>query len=182
MDNQNTAAQQGQKNGHINANATRLGAQPAAPAQPEREAVRQRLSFSLHELTTLTIRLAHVLAEEVDCLEEMRVRDIEKLQAEKTRLTRVITAMKQEIERVHGYEDYFRPEEKEEFRRVAAVFEEVLEENRQRLLVAKSLNEQMVQAIADVVCEEAARAGYNQKGKNGMDRSMTPSVTLNKTI
>lgn len=173
---QNETAQQ--TNGHINARAVRLGGAPAQPA-----ATRPRLSFQLHDLTTLTVRLAHVLAEEVDCLEQMRVKQIEKLQDEKTRLTRTIAAMKKEIEQVPDYSEYFSEEEKGEFRRVAEVFAEVLEENRQKLLVAKSLNEQVVHAIADVIREESSRAGYNQRGKTGSaNRDGTPSVTLNKTI
>lgn len=167
-------------NGHVNAKATKLGAQMAQQHHPVDEA--QGFPITLSDLTALTIRLARVLAEEVDLLSQMKVKDIGELQEEKTRLSRTIGLMKGELERNPSVMESFTEDEKESFRQVSSVFDTVLEENRRRLLVAKEVNMQVVQAISDVVREEAQRAGYNRRGSNGMNRALAPSVSLNKTI
>lgn len=167
-------------NGHINVKATKLGAQMAQQQDPVDEG--QSFPISLSDLTALTIRLARVLAEEVDCLAHMKIKDIEVLQEEKTRLARTIGLMKGELERNPSVIETFTEDEKESFRQVSSVFDTVLEENRRRLLVAKEVNMSVVQAISDVVREEAQRAGYNRRGGNGMNRALAPSVSLNKTI
>lgn len=167
-------------NGHINAKASKLGAQFAQPSDSADEA--QSFPISLSDLTALTIRLARVLAEEVDCLAQMKVKDIADLQEEKMRLARTIGLMKGELERNPSVVESFTAEEIESFQQVSSVFDRVLEENRRRLMVAKEINFNVVQAISDVVREEAQRAGYNRRGGNGMNRALSPSVSLNKTI
>lgn len=165
--------------GHINANAVRLGGGSPAASPAEEDLP---MSMTLGDLTALTVRLARVLAEEVDLLEQMKIKEIENLQEEKNRLTRSIAVMKKELERLPSLTEKFLPDEVEAFRKVAAVFGHVLEENRRKLMAAKEINLSMVRAIADVIREEAQRNGYNRKGINGTNRALSPSISLNKTI
>lgn len=165
-----------QTQGHINPNATRLGRQ----ASPEDNA--PRIQVNLHDLTSLIIRLAQILAQEVDALENMRIKEIEGMMEDKNRLVRTIAAMKRELDRTPDFLDNCHPEEVESFRKVSRIFEHIMNENHRKLLVAKEINGSIVQAISEAVREEALRTGYNRKGKSGVDRDLTPSVSLNKTI
>lgn len=140
------------------------------------------ISVKLPDMIAITARLAQILAEEVDCLDEMRIRDIEALQAEKRRLTRTLEAMKREVERRPEIRDGFTAEDIETFHDVSTIFDEVLQENHRKLLVAKEINFRVVQAISDVVKEEMVRHGYNQLGTTSQQRVGAPSISLNKTI
>lgn len=143
---------------------------------------RPKTPVKLPDMIAITARLAQILAEEVDCLDEMRIRDIEALQDEKRRLTRTLEAMKREVERRPEIRETFEPEDIETFHEVSVIFDEVLQENHRKLLVAKEINFRVVEAISDVVKEEMVRHGYNQQGTTAPQRGRTPSVSLNKTI
>lgn len=143
---------------------------------------RDRKPVDLHDMIAVTTRLAQILAEEVDCLDEMRISDIEELQDEKRKLSRTLELMKREVERRPDIKRSFQPEDIAVFHQVSEIFEEVLQENHRKLLIAKEINFRVVQAISDVVCEENVRTGYNRRGKAGEARDGAPSISLNKTI
>lgn len=153
-----------------------------AAARMHMQGGRGRQPVELRDMIAVTTRLAQILAEEVDCLDEMRVHDIEKLQDEKRKLSRTLELMKREIERRPDIRRGFVAEEVEVFRQVSEIFDEVLQENHRKLLIAKEINFRVVQAISDVVREESVRAGYNRRGAADGHRDATPSVSLNKTI
>ena len=152
-----------------------------AVAQMRMENGGVRTQLSLPDMIGVTARLAQVLAQEVDCLNEMRVRDMEKLQDEKRQLMRTLMIMKREIDRRPELKATFSEADKASFAQVAEIFHTVLQENHRKLLVAKEINLQVVQAISDVVKEEVMQSSYNQGGYHGTRRD-TPSVSLNKTI
>ena len=62
------------------------------------------------------------------------------------------------------------------------VFNDILEENHRKLLIAKEINGKVVQAITAVVKETSMSRVYDGKGTTGKQPYMTLSVTLNKTI
>lgn len=146
------------------------------------EGGRTRTPVNLPDMIAIVARLAQLLAEEVDCLDEMRITDIEALQEEKRRLSRTLEMMKREVERRPEIKNSFAPEDVAVFHEVSAIFDEVLQENHRKLLVAKEINLRVVQAISDVVKEEVVRQSYNQRGNKGVMRGAVPSVSLNKTI
>lgn len=162
--------------------AVEVGSAARARMQRSEGGTRPRNPIDLQDMIAITSRLAHILAEEVDCLDEMRISDIEKLQDEKRRLSRTLEVMKREVERRPELRQSFAAEDIEVFRQVSEIFNEVLQENHRKLLVAKEINFRVVQAISDVVCEESMRNGYNQRGLTGGHRDSTPYVSLNKTI
>lgn len=155
---------------------------PAAQMHMDGADSRGRQPVQLGDMIAVTARLAQILAEEVDCLDEMRIADIEKLQDEKRRLGRTLEAMKREVERRPELKNTFALEEIETFREVSEIFNEVLHENHRRLLVAKEINFRVVQAISDVVREESQRTGYSRRGTQAESRDKAPSISLNKTI
>lgn len=141
-----------------------------------------RTPVKLPDMIAITARLAQLLAEEVDCLDEMRIHDIEDLQEEKRRLSRTLEVMKREVERRPEIKETFAEEDVEAFNEVSEIFNEVLQENHRKLLVAKEVNFRVVQAISDVVKDEMQRHGYDMRGTKGVMRDTAPSISLNKTI
>lgn len=138
--------------------------------------------FTLKDVIAVTARLAQLLAQEVDLLNEMRVKDIEKVQDEKQRLTRSLVLMRRELDRRPDLLKSEDPEDMQVFKQVAEIFEHVLHENNRKLMLAKEINHRVVQAISDVVQEETMRAGYNKRGMNSRQLHATPSISLNQTI
>lgn len=139
-------------------------------------------NFKMQDVITLTARLAQLLAEEVDLLGDMKVKRIEALQQEKIFLTNALDAQRKLIERHPYMMDTIPSRDKKDLEEVAAVFENILEENHRKLLMAKEINHKVVQAITDVVKETTQSRTYNGSGYTGMAAFNTLSVTLNKTI
>lgn len=160
-----------------NADAVNVGAAARVKMEGGQQPVVQ-----LADIIAVTARLAQVLAEEVDLLDAMRIRDMEGLQEEKRKLIRSLTMMKRELDRQPDAKANFAPGDVQAFHQVSQIFNEILQENHRRLLVAKEINLQVVQAIADVVKEESERAGYSRKGGKKMGKDAPPSISLNETI
>ena len=137
--------------------------------------------LSVPNVIAMTARLAQVLAEEADFLEQMKIQDVRKLQQEKMQLTKALEIQKKVIEETPEALDDISSEEREELRAVVNIFDEILEENHRRLLIAKQVNETVVDAIKDVVKKKSSKTTYN--GKGDADRAQdSVSVTLNETI
>lgn len=154
----------------------------AAQARMGRQAKGESVPVNLPDMVAIMARLAQVLAEEVDHLDAMQIKKIEGLQDEKRKLSRTLAIMKRELDRQPELLESTDAEDVAAFQKVARIFDEVLQENHRKLLVAKEINYRVVQAISDVVEEEALRPGYNQRGTKARRRDGTPSVSLNETI
>lgn len=138
--------------------------------------------FKTQDVITITARLAQVLAEEVDLLREMKVRQIAALQQEKIFLTNALEAQRKQIERFPYIKQTIPSQERSDLEEVAEVFEEILAENHRKLMLAKEVNQKIVQAITDVVKETTQSRTYNGSGYAGSAPFSTLSVTLNETI
>ncbi len=138
--------------------------------------------FRINDVVMLTARLAQLLAEEVDLLGDMKVKKIEALQQEKIFLTNALEAQRKLIERHPYILDTIPSRDKKDMEDIAAVFENILNENHRKLLLAKEVNHKIVQAITDVVKETTLSRTYNGNGVTGPAAFNSLSVTLNKTI
>lgn len=138
--------------------------------------------FRAQDVVTLTARLAQLLAEEVDLLGEMKIKKIEELQKEKTFLTNALEAQRRVIERHPYVIDTIPSTDKNDLQKVFEVFQDILEENHRKLLLAKEVNHKVVQAITDVVKETTQSRTYNGSGYTGAAAFNTLSVTLNQTV
>jgi flagellar biosynthesis/type III secretory pathway chaperone len=137
--------------------------------------------INMENVMALTARLAQVLAQEADLLSEMKVKAIEPLQKEKIWLTK---AMELQLRRAQKYPfllEEISEEEREDFAELVNIFDEIRDENHRRLLAAKEVNQQMVDAIADVVNDNSRKGTYTPKGNEDISID-SMSVTLNKTI
>ena len=136
----------------------------------------------MQDVITLTARLAQILAEEVDLLAEMKVSKIEVLQQEKLFLTNALEAQRKLLEKQPHIRETIPSSDKEDLKRVMEVFNDILEENHHKLLLAKEVNYKIVQAITDVVKQSTRSNVYDGRGAAGFAPYETLSVTLNKRI
>lgn len=154
-----------------------MNASVAKPPSPN-----NAIKFSVQDMITITARLAQVLAEEVDCLRDMKVSQIEKLQKEKIFLTNALEAYRKLLDKHPELKKTITPAQRSELEEVSGVFNSVLKENHQRLLVAREVNHRMVQAIRGCVVEQSGHKLYNQRGYSNVPGGRTLSVTLNRQI
>jgi len=138
--------------------------------------------FRMQDVVTVAARLAQVLAEEVDLLKEMKVSKIEALQQEKIFLTNALEAQRRLIEQNPYLRETIPSQDKVDMEEIAEVFQNILEENHRKLLIAKEVNVKVVEAIRDVVRETTQSRTYNGSGYAGTAAFSILSVTLNKTI
>lgn len=134
------------------------------------------------DVITLTARLAQILAEEVDLLSEMKVADIEALQQEKLFLVGALDAHRKLIDQYPYLSETIPSQDKRDLQEVVDVFNDILEENHRKLLLAKEVNHKIVQAITAVVKETTASRVYDGKGATFSAPYETLSVTLDKKV
>ncbi len=142
----------------------------------------QAHQFRLSDVSTLTARLAQILAEEVDLLGAMKVSQIEALQKEKQFLVSALEAQKTLVSRNPHVLDTIPSQDRDEFESLTEVFNDILEENHRRLQQAREVNQSVVKAITKVVKEHAASRYYNSYGVKDIAPKEVISVTLNKKI
>jgi hypothetical protein len=133
-------------------------------------------------VVTLTARLAQILAEEVDLLAEMKISKIEALQQEKIFITNALEAQRKHLDKHPHLRETIPSQDKEDLARVVEVFNDMLEENHRKLMLAKEVNYKIVEAITDVVRQSTQSNVYNGYGATGFAPFETLSVTLNKRI
>jgi hypothetical protein len=154
---------------------------PAAMKADAAEA-KAAAELKIQDVITLTARLAQLLAEEVDLLGEMKVPQIEALQREKLFLVGALEAQRKLIDRNPQIMETIPSQDKKDLQEVVEVFNDILEENHRKLLMAKEINHKIVQAITDVVKQSTRSKVYDGKGTTAQAPYETLSVTLNKTI
>ena len=138
--------------------------------------------LDIKAVITVTARLAQLLAEEVDLLADMKVSKIEALQSEKIFLTNALEAQRRLINKHPNLLETIPSQDKHDLQEMADVFNDILEENHRKLLLARNINHQIVQAITSVVKEHSLSKTYDGQGITGVAPYETLSVTLNQTI
>ncbi len=139
-------------------------------------------SVNTQDIITITARLAQVMAEEVDLLKTMNIKKISALQDEKLFLTQALETHKKVLKRHPELSEQIPSRDKQDLAEVVKVFEDVLEENHRKLQMAREVNQQIVQAIRDVVREQSSTRYYNNNGFTPPSPYSAVSVTLNQTI
>lgn len=136
----------------------------------------------VEDVIHLTARLAQVLAEEADLLEQMQITRVGELQKEKTMLTHALELMKKQLMKQPEALEEIDAQTRDDLQEVIAVFNQILEENYRRLDVARRVNQRVVEAVTDVIAEQNKREGYDQKGQSGGHHDQALSVTLNEKV
>jgi ABC-type Zn uptake system ZnuABC Zn-binding protein ZnuA len=146
---------------------------------PPKETATQELN--IHNLMALTARLAQVLAQEADLLAEMKIKEIEPLQKEKVTIAKAMELQLKRIQKNPHLLDSVHPEDMAEFAELAAIFDDIKQENYKRLMAAREVNQRIVEAITEVVNEQNKKPTYTEEGVNGAQYDSL-SVTLNKKV
>ncbi|MBV8939565.1 MAG: hypothetical protein JO089_06970 [Alphaproteobacteria bacterium] len=133
------------------------------------------------DIVTLTARLAQVLAEEVDSLTAMNLGRVKELQQEKLFLVNALEAHRRQVATYPHLAETIPSHDRRDLEGVVKVFEDILEENHRRLLVAREVNQKIVHAITQVVKENATSAVYGGRGKIGALGADALSITVNHT-
>lgn len=136
----------------------------------------------IHDVITLTARLAQLLAEEVDCLEQMKIKEIEKLQHEKIFITNALEAQKKLLARHPHLRETIPAQDNEDLKRVIDVFNNILAQNHRKLLLAKEVNHKIVSAIKEVVRDHTTSKTYGGDGMTHYAPFETLSITLNNKV
>lgn len=137
--------------------------------------------LNMQDIVTLTARLAQLLAEEVDQLKAMRLEKIRELQEEKQYLTQALEAHRRLLDKHPHLAETIPSRDRADLEGVVTVFQDILQENRRRLLMAREVNHRIVQAVTDVVREAAMSRVYDGRGAAGALGSDALSLTLNQT-
>ncbi|NET71309.1 MAG: hypothetical protein F6K62_10385 [Sphaerospermopsis sp. SIO1G2] len=136
--------------------------------------------MSLEVITLLISRLAQLMAQEVDLLDEMNITALGSLQEEKKALIDALEKQKRLMTRRQRLVDTATDEEYEQLQELVTVFNAVMEENHKRLLVAREVNNRVVQAITEMANEHAKHSYYTHTGERADDPSV--SLSLNRSI
>ncbi len=134
------------------------------------------------ELIMLTARLAQVLAREADYLDEMKISRITELQDEKIRLTNALESIKKQINRNPEILEEISDDQREDLRQVITIFNEILDENYQRLTTARLVNQKVIEAVSEVVCDTAKSDLYDHKGTANPNAVESISLTVNERV
>jgi flagellar biosynthesis/type III secretory pathway chaperone len=138
--------------------------------------------INIPDVITLTARLAQILAEEVDLLAAMKVSKLEALQNEKLFLINALEAQKKRLEKHPEFGDSIPSRDRRDLQEVVDIFNDILEENHRKLLAAKQVNHQIVQAITAVVKDNTRSRSYDSDATHNQSPFATLSVTLDKTV
>lgn len=136
----------------------------------------------MEDVITMTARLAQILAQEADYLEEMQISAIQPLQKEKKLLTDALATLKKQINKHPEILQQIDEQTYQDLKEVITIFNQVLEENYKRLNMARSVNEKVVEAISDVVREHNIKSQYDQHGQSGGTDNPSVSLSLNEKI
>ncbi len=139
-------------------------------------------TIRMQDVMTLTARLAQLLAEEVDLLGGMKLKEIEKLQNEKIFLTNAIDAQRKLIEKSPHLLESIPSTDKHDMEALVEVFNNILAENHRKLLLAKEVNHNIVSAIKSVVKDHTVSKTYSGDGMTHYAAYETMSVTLDRVI
>ena len=131
-------------------------------------------------LILLISRLAQVLGREVDMLEVMDIKGLSSLQHEKIALVDALEKQKKLIARRPEVLNELNDDMRDNLAELLHIFGAVAHENHNRLMVAKEVNQLVVDAIMDTTHENLRRGLYNEKGFHAEENSM--ALSLNKTI
>lgn len=135
----------------------------------------------MDDIIAMTAKLARLLAKEVQYLKERRFNDVEALQDEKIKATEALEGVKKELQLNPEIKEQFTGEEREDFKSVFGIFEQIMVENHERLWVTREVNTMLVEAIREAAEEQIGGMSYDEHGAD--ERStVLPSLKLNEVI
>lgn len=138
-------------------------------------------AINVQEVITLTARLAQLLAEEVDLLGAAKISKIDELQKEKQYLITALENHRRQLDKHPHLVETIPSRDKKDLEAVVQVFQNILEENHRKLLVAREVNKNIVRVITEVVRDSSVSHVYDGQGHVGGMGNEALSITLNHT-
>jgi DNA-binding protein H-NS len=132
--------------------------------------------IDVNVLTLLISRLAQLLAQEADLLDAMDMSAVAAMQDEKIKLVDALEKQKKLLSRRNQLREALSDEQREQLGELISIFEEIMQENYKRLLVAKEVNGRVVQAVKDMANEQARQSFYTENGERAGDPSVCFSL------
>jgi hypothetical protein len=137
-------------------------------------------TMSIEELMESTLRLADLLMEESQCLTEMRVNDIEPLQAEKIALTNLLERYQIRMASDPSFIKAADENKRSELLLLTDDLAFAVEENFRRTSAARAVNSRVMHAIRDVLTEQQSVSTYDRQGQAGHGSNLALSMKLNQ--
>jgi hypothetical protein len=150
--------------------------------QEEDAEVIEYQTLHAEDIISLTARLAQVLAQEADYLEQMQVEKIAPLQEEKVLLTNALALIRKQLPEDGSFLASLDADEAARLREVITVFQAICEENYNRLNMARMVNQRIVEAVTEVVRDKTHPEAYDGKGNAGHGAQEGTALSLDKRI
>jgi seryl-tRNA synthetase len=139
--------------------------------------------LDVETLIHLTTRLAHIMVQEIECLKQMRIKDLANIQAEKGKLINQLEGMRHEMDNHPEWIKELDEETREQLRELNTMFQQILKENMRYLKVAYQVNQDVIGAVRDALLQSSHSVGvYNQRGKDQRPMNQALSMTLNESV
>jgi flagellar biosynthesis/type III secretory pathway chaperone len=137
------------------------------------------------DMIKVITKLSDLLAKENELLDMKQITQVEELQEEKERLTRIMSFFKSEIQKDPSVLGRFPKVQMRELKCVVQIFDRLLNNNYQTLVKARAVNEKVVEAVASSLHDHVtSQSGYNKDGGMGNmgSHSSIPSIAFKQEI
>lgn len=132
-------------------------------------------------IVALTARLSQVLAQEVEFLAEMQIKELEGLQKEKTQLLDALEGQKRHIDSNPHLLTLLSDDDCLELAQIIEIFQGIMKENHRRLLIAREVNLKVTEAIVNAVNKDAKTTNYTKQGSTDSGQKSI-SMTVDRSI
>lgn len=139
------------------------------------------------DISRLVARLTALLQEETTMLRNMKIADIEKLQAEKSEIADALQSAQRHLSLQPGILKKLPEQEKKKFESLSMAMAQAIADNYKELTVAREVNKKIVELIARAVTHNCKKInGYNNNGlnKNSVfsNQLSVPAVSCNHVV
>ncbi len=146
-----------------------------------------QLPFHFTDIIRASIKLAVLLRHETALVRASKIRDTQPLQDDKQKLTRLLELQKEHLKNNPQLLRQLSPELRQQLRDAEKELTDALRENHTELLVARTINQRVVDAVMRAVDEAAGKVeGYNRYGTSGIKilsyQTNTPAVAFNQSV
>lgn len=136
--------------------------------------------MDVHELINITMQLRDLLTREAEHLKKMEVRELAALQDDKVKLTALLENYQRIIAARPELLQSLDADMREDLADLIDNFTRTVNENFQRMAVARAVNQRVVQAIMEVITEQHHPGTYNKAGSATAPNNLSLSFNLNQ--
>jgi flagellar biosynthesis/type III secretory pathway chaperone len=142
----------------------------------------KELPATVRDLIAVKTSLATLMEEESAYIDKMQISKVGELQDRKLKLTGLLERY---MRYMHHHKEVLlaiTAEEKTELYKIADTFNKAMQRNREKLMIARAVNNTIVKCVTQIVTGKDNNPVYNARGSVGKYHPKPISVTLNQTI